>query len=337
MHNRIEVARWPVFALLLIGLIGCDEPEEQDLGQTEEGVLALGQSEVVERVSRGVAPGDRLLVLDGFDGTVRLDGTEEEDADLVFEKRARGEDDADARDVLDRIELEEQGDADRYEYTMTSDWPERSRVDVHGTVPRSTRLRTDFESGAVALSGIEGPIEVQHENGNVQVAGAAASVRVEIRNGNIEVGMQRVPQGAEIALTTSNGNLTLAMPDTASTQITAQTQAGDISTQEFDFESRRLEPRGAGARFEAQIGAGNATVDLRTENGSIMLRGDGVDAPIPADRMPVEPADTATDAPMDTVRPDTVPSDTVPQDTVPQDTVPPDTADTTLEDDTTGL
>lgn len=299
-----------------MGLFGCGPQEEEEVAQTEEGSFVLGQAEVVERVSRGVSLGDRLLVLDGFRGTVRLDGAEADGAQLVFVKRARGQDDAAAREVLGGIGLEEQGDADRYTFVMRADQPVRSRVDVHGTVPPRTRLRLDFENGAVALAGVEGPVDVAHQSGGVQITDAAASVRVGIRNGDITVGMQHVPQGAEVALTTSNGDLTLALPEEASTQIAARTQAGEIRAQDLRFASRQLEPRGAGARFEAQLGDGNASVDLRTENGSIALRGTML--ALPSDSLYPTPADTITDTTA-----------------VPPDTLPPDTTDTTVQDDTT--
>jgi hypothetical protein len=288
-------------ALIAISLIGCGQQEQQDVGQTQEGDLVLGQSEVMNEIDRAVAPGSRLLLLTGFNGTVRLDGTDRDVAQLTFIERGRGQDEAAARAVLDGIQLTERGNASRYEYVMRSDRPERSEVDVRGTVPRNTELRVDYESGAVALSGVEGPIEVAHESGNVHIAGAGSSVRVSIQNGSIQAGFQQMPASAEVELTTSNGDIILAVPENASAQVVAETQAGSINTQDVRFESRRLEPQGAGARFEAQLGTGNATVNLRTENGTITLRRRRSMAPLPADSMEVEPTDTTQAAPTDPI------------------------------------
>lgn len=313
MHYGRHVTLRVLVLLITIGLAGCQQQDEPDIGRTDEGELVLGRSEVVERVTRAVSPGERMLVLEGFTGAVALEGTGEDVARLVFEKRARGADDAAAREVLDDIDLEEEGNAGQYVFTMRSDEPARSAVDVQGTVPRDVGLRIDFVSGPVTLAGIEGPIAVEHQNGNVQMAGAANSVRVNIRNGNIELGLRALPPGADVELTTSNGNLTLALPPDASAQIEAVTQTGAVRTQGLEFSSRRLDPQGAGARFEAQLGDGNATIELRTENGTIVLRGERAPAP-----------DTIRTAPADTAAPDTMPSDTI----------PPDTADTTVQDDT---
>lgn len=315
MCDSTPMLRWTLAALLTVALVGCGPQEQQDVSQTQEGNLVLGQSEVVNERARVVAPSDRPLVLSGFNGTVRLDGVEGDVAELTFLERARGQDDAAAREVLGGIRLVERGTTDRYEFVMRSDRPDRSEVDVRGTVPRAAELRIAFESGAVALSGVEGPIDVEHQSGNVQIAGAGASVRVDIRNGSIDVGLQQMPPSARVELRTANGDLTLAVPEAASAQVVAETQAGSINVQELQFASRRLEPQGAGARFEAQLGPGNATIDLRTENGSITLRRQPAEPPLPADSMAIEPPDTARTA---------APADTLPADTMP--TAPPDTA-----------
>lgn len=329
MYGQSNVSRWTLALLITTGLMGCGQQEQQDVGQTQEGNLVLGQSEVVNEISRAVAPGSRPLLLTGFNGTVRLDGTDEEVAQLTFIERGRGPDDAAARGVLDGIQLVERGNTSSYEYVMRSKRPERSEVDVRGTVPRNTELRVDYESGAVALSGVEGPIDVAHESGNVHIAGAGASVRVAIQNGSIQAGFRQMPPSAEVELTTSNGDVTLAVPENASAQVIAETQAGSINTQDLRFESRRLDPQGAGARFEAQLGTGNATVNLRTENGTITLRRRQPAPPLPADSMEIEPTDTTQSAPADSItRSDTVmaPSDTA---TAAPDTSNPFVPDTT--------
>jgi hypothetical protein len=310
MQNPIM--RWSALwlTLAIITLAGCNQPAEEEVGQTQEGDLVLGPAEVTHTVERAVSLNTRPLVLDGFNGTVRLDGADADVAQLTFIKRARGQDDAAARNVLGGIQLIERGDASQYEYVMQSDQPNRSEVDVRGTVPHETTLQIGFESGAVALSGVTGPIDVEHRSGNVQIAGAGASVRVDIQNGSIQLGLEQLPADAQVSLLTSNGDLTLAVPETVSAQLTAQTQAGPINVQDVSFTSRRLDPQGAGARFEAQLGAGNATIELRTENGAITLRSRQAEPLVPADSMAVEPEDTTQAMPPDTAAPDTAAPDT---------------------------
>lgn len=257
-------------AVSLLLLAACQG--ESDVGQTEEGDLVLGRSQVQETVRRGVVPGERRLVIDGFNGQIRLDGTQEQTASLRFIKSARGEDDGAARERLQEITIEESGAEEEYVYRTTSDAPERTSVDVRGEVPQRTRLRVGLQSGTVALSGIDGPLDVNHSNGTVRVAGASENVNVETNNGAVEVGMRRVPPEAQVRLQTNNGDITLTLPAGTSARVEARTESGQISVEGLNFDSRQLEPEGAGARFTGRLGDGNAEITLRTQNGSITLR-----------------------------------------------------------------
>lgn len=284
-----------------IGLLaaGCG-PQEEDVGQTDEGSLVLGRAEVTEQVQRAVAPSGRELVLDGFRGAVRLEGANAETAQLAFTKRARGQDDAAARKLMDRMEIRESGNDTQYTYSMRSPAPNQSAVDVSGSAPWVTRLRVEVGNGPVVLDSLRGPIEVNHENGSVQISKAAASVRVTTRNGDLAVGLQEVPADAQVRLETANGNIQVALPEVTSARVAARTSAGDIRTEGLNFKQRRLEPKGAGAQFEAQLGAGNATIDLRTENGTITLRAGTIQpGPMQPDTTALPPPDSARPVPAD--------------------------------------
>lgn len=317
---------WAWIAGIALGLVwtGCQQQDE--VGQTQEGELVLGRTEVTEQVRRAVALGNRALVLDGFRGAVHLRGTDDETAQLTFTKHARGQDDAAARKLMGRIGIRESGNDEQYTYTMRSPTPNRSAVNVTGTVPRTTQLQVQLQSGAVALSDVWGPIEVNHESGPVQIGGAATSVTVEGRNGNVKVGWRKLPSDAQVRLETANGNIELALPETTSVRVNAETSAGRIRTSGLDFEQRRLEPKGAGARFEAQLGAGNASIETRTQNGDIVLRTGRIRPQLPADTTVAPLPDSVTRSPTDTAA--------APADTSAPAFPAPDTMDDTT--DTTG-
>lgn len=312
--------------LLLAGVLlfaACAE-QEQDVGETEEGELTLGRSEVQEVVERGVDPGDRMLVFEGFSGSVQLEGTgTQQVAELEFTKRARGQNDEEARERLDEIEIDETGGEEEYVYRLSTDDPNRTSVDVTGQVPQGMRLRIQLENGSVILSGIDGPIQVQSSNGDIRIAEAGEDVRAETRNGRVEAGLRRLPQNATVHLQTRNGDLQVALPSGASAQVEARTSAGRILLEGLNFKSRRLGVEGAGANFSGQLGDGNAQVELQTENGSIVLR-EGALPELPADTLEGDPSDLLPTRPV-------VPSDTLERDTLESDTLESDT----LESDTT--
>lgn len=295
---------------LLLGAAGCKQ--ETRVSQTEEGTLVLGAAEQTATTERSVSLGTRTLVLDGFRGAVRLDGSSGTDlATLSFTRRARGTTQADARKVLEATTIEESGDETAYTYKMRTSDARLSAVDVQGQVPRGTIVQIKLESGTVELSGIDGPLNVKLEGGTIDVAGAGESVDVETRNGNLSVAMAQVPFEGSVRMRTENGDLTLTLPATASAMVKARTSSGDITTAGLDFRNPRLTPDAAGSDFRGQLGQGGATIDLRTENGTITLN-EGTVTML---------------APRDSVRTDLAPPDTV-LDTAPGATPPPMPPDT---------
>ncbi len=319
--------------LLVGGLSACKK--ETGVSQTDEGRLVLGAVEQTETVERGVALAGRMLVLDGFHGTVSLIGTGGETARLTFTKRARGRDTTAAANALGRITLDEAGDAESYQYVLRTHDPDLSSVDIQGEVPRKTSLRLQLASGHVTLSGIDGPVEVTLDGGSVEIGGAGESVTVETRNGSIRVGLYRLPSQSTLRLHATNGNVTLTLPGSVDARVTAQTSAGAITTEGLTFLDQHLNPDGAGARFQGSLGSGSATIDLRTKAGSIVLQEGSVrflPQTTPAETetdVETTPAETETDV-------ETTPAETEPDvETAPTDTTQVPTDTTQAPTDTT--
>ena len=264
-------------ALLLVlggGLLGaCQRGGESDVSRTADGVMRLGAVEVVDTVGRTVAPNDRPLVLEGLRGSVQLSGADRRTTDLSFVRRGRGDDPDAGRSVVEGISITEQGTESEYVYTLAADDEDYAAVDIRGTVPRQTALRIDRLSGAVVIEGVGGALTVTHDHGSVDVEGAAAPVEVTIKNGDVRVGFRSVPTEGTLRLQTANGDIDVGLPPEASVQVDARTNAGTIRTQGLSFSPERFAPVNAGARYTAELGTGGPTLEARTENGSITLRG----------------------------------------------------------------
>lgn len=283
-------------ALLLLLVVGaCETGGTPDVVMDDDGRARVGPAEVRETVTRAVAPGDRTLVLNGFRGTILLEGTTASTAELEFTKRGLGGNESDAQESLSEVQVTEEGTAEEYVITVQSGDEDRTAADVRGTIPEGVSLRIEHVSGAVSMLGVTGPVRIEHENGPVDIRGAESSVHVSIKNGDVSVHYDRFPRDATTDLSTANGDLELAIPSDASAQVDAQTSVGEVFVRGLTFDPQRLTPLRAGARYTAQRGAGDATVTLRTENGSIVLR---ESTPIlPSERTMTEPADTTAAAP----------------------------------------
>ncbi len=259
----------PLLAALLLGLLSaCGS----DVERADDGSLVLGQAEVQETVTRGVTPDSRELVLTGFSGNIHLTAGEGREAQLEFVKRARGDDQEDAAGLLNSVLIEEAGDGDAYRYTMRSEEPARTSVDVYGTIPRDARLRIEMQSGDIEVSGAGGPLVIHNGSGDAHVGGAASTVEVVTGNGNVDVGFRTIPADATIRIESSNGNVGVTMPASTGARVKASTGSGDIRVGEgLDFSNRRLRPSASGSEFEGQMGRGSASIQLSTNNGDVTM------------------------------------------------------------------
>ncbi|MCS3698004.1 DUF4097 family beta strand repeat-containing protein [Salinibacter ruber] len=320
--------RWSSTALAIFGMLGlavlgggCQRGQESEVARSEDGVLRLGPVEVVDTVARAVAPSDRPLVVEGLRGSVRLTGAEQTTADLSFVRRGRGDTREAGQSVVEGISITESGTDAEYAYTLAADREDYAAVDVRGRVPRRTALRVDRLSGPVHVAGVEGALTVSHAHGDVTVQGAAGAAEVRIKNGDVAVGFQSLPPGGTHRIETANGDLRLRLPPDETVQIDAQTDAGTIRTRGLSFTNEQFAPINAGARYDAQTGDGGPTVELRTQNGSIVIEAadtsatDTTSAPatVPSSDTTVAPPPSADTA--ETTAPDTIQADTTAADT----------------------
>lgn len=272
--------------LLLVLLVSLTACRDDEVAQTEDGELVLGAAQVEATSERGVVPGGRTLVLDGFDGRVELTGVPDSSARLTFFRQARGRDEARARELLEAVTVSESGGDQTYRYQMRTDAPGRTSVFVRGEVPESTPLRVQMESGAVEVAGVRGPVHVETTSGPVTVAGASRAVEVDVRNGDVTVGLRAVPAGETVRLHTVNGDVRVVMPRDASAQVDARTEAGGINVDGLAFTDRQLDPRGAGARFRGTLGSGRGSIEIQTQNGTVRLEeGSGTELLMGADSL----------------------------------------------------
>ncbi len=256
--------------LALLALSACRSGDDVTMG--EEGKLQLGREEARTVVERTVRLEGRTLVLDADAGSITVVGTGGEVAQLRFEQVARGATAASAQERLDRLTIEEAGDAEIYQYLLRAGDVEGARVNVEARVPATTPLHVRLERGAVRLSGTAGNVTVENESGPVEAAGLAGP-HVELRTelGNVEAGFVVLPGEAVVRLETENGNIILILPGESSADVDAETQTGSISVQGLTFSNRTLDQDGVQQRFRGRLGRGDAEVHATTEVGTITL------------------------------------------------------------------
>ena len=139
--------------------------------------------------------------------------------------------------------------------------------------------------GEVTLKGAKGRIDVHSVNEDVSVTDASGEITAETVNGEIvlervnassltattvngDVGYDGpIRTGGQYNLSSHNGDVTIAMPPSASAMVTVSTYSGEF---ESDFPITLRETR-KGRRFSFTLGGGSAQVSLESFQGTIRL------------------------------------------------------------------
>ena len=255
---------------------------------TSTGEVVTGSLEGTETLERGAALEGRALELTAGAATIVITGADTTHAHFRFEKVARADDDAALKGALHALKITEAGDEQTYRYIVGGRRQEGTSVRIHAVIPHGTPLHLVLDNGNVHLSDLDGTIRVENQNGDIAVRRAGATVEARTRNGNLDVEMAALPVGTRVVLETRNGDVIFGTPSEASARIEAETRLGGLHIDALPFAATRLRQTDIGQTLAAELGSGAAEVNLKTENGDIILH---AVAPV-ARPVPAMPADT---------------------------------------------
>jgi len=121
-------------------------------------------------------------------------------------------------------------------------------------------------NGNVDVEDVEGSAEAQATNGNVGLAGVAGSASGSTTNGNVQGNITKWEPGYAAHLHTTNGNVTLRVPEDVSATVTASVRNGSVQCDlpvEASVKTRK--------KLEGTVGAGEGTIELKTTNGNVRV------------------------------------------------------------------
>jgi DUF4097 and DUF4098 domain-containing protein YvlB len=137
-------------------------------------------------------------------------------------------------------------------------------------VPAGVKFVGRTVNGNVEANGLGADASISTVNGNVEVSTSGMAEATTV-NGNVNVTVGRADWAGSAEFHTVNGDVTVALPGSASTEVTASTVNGDISTDFPLTVQGRFGPR----RLSGTIGRGGRTLSLKTVNGSIAIERGG--------------------------------------------------------------
>ncbi|HEU5360067.1 MAG TPA: DUF4097 family beta strand repeat-containing protein, partial [Candidatus Deferrimicrobiaceae bacterium] len=125
-------------------------------------------------------------------------------------------------------------------------------------------------NGHVIVEGIESSLFVEVENGSVHLSDIVGFVTVSAENGSIDAAVT-LPLGAEIMLSTVNGDIDLRIPASTSAELSALVGFGAITWDHLDL----LNAVHTSRSLTGTLGDGAGLIDLDTRNGKIHVTGFG--------------------------------------------------------------
>ncbi|NND71233.1 MAG: DUF4097 family beta strand repeat protein [Rhodothermales bacterium] len=253
--------------MLVAVLAGCSE---QSVTQTEEGVFVLGSVEESGTSERGITPGERTIVLQGFSGDILLRGVSGETASFSFTRVARADNRESATKLLDKIAISETGDETVFTVKMSSPEPARTAVEIVADIPSTTPVTIVTRSANIKLVNMDGAVSIRNEAGSIEYSGASSSVDLKSRNGDVSLALTAAAPGSTISLETSNGDIMVSIPSGENLDVDATTSAGLVRNTGLNFTTASLALSGAGGHLTGRVGTeSDSRVIARTFHGDI--------------------------------------------------------------------
>jgi DUF4097 and DUF4098 domain-containing protein YvlB len=217
------------------------------------------------RQSYELSPGARVE-LAGLNGSVNIETSETNKAEVFIERTASSQEALDRRKVIIEADANslrihgEKGDGTFITRIFGASAGERVTLKL----PRQIALSAKGVNGAFVTSDIDGAVEIAGINGRVQIGSAAGRATFKGINGNMVVGLKRLDQDG-VTLKGINGNIELKLASDVNADFDARGMNGrvvsDLPNVEIDKNRR--------GRYSARNGSGGAGITAKGINGNV--------------------------------------------------------------------
>jgi hypothetical protein len=210
-----------------------------------------------------------LTVDAGSNGGIRVIAWDQSSIRVQAIVQARADDESRARELAAGVQvLVGSG-------RVSATGPERSgrdewwSVSYRINVPRQNDLDLRANNGGITIQGVTGTITFDTNNGGVRLSDLGGSVRGETHNGGLNIALSGQQwSGDGIDVETTNGGVTLAIPEGYNAQLETRTVNGGFRSEYPLTVQGELSPRRG---ISTTLGAGGAPVRVRTTNGGVRI------------------------------------------------------------------
>ncbi len=212
------------------------------------------------------------IVVDGKqNGGVSVKGWDRNEIFVRAKIQTWANTDAEAQALTNQIRIETGG------ANIHAEGPEQGNrrgwaVSFEVSVPRHSNLSLKAHNGGIAISEVRGQIDFDALNGGVSLRRLAGNVKGQTMNGGLSVELAgRAWDGEGMNVRTTNGGVSLSIPEDYSAQIETGTINGGLKT---DFP---ITVQGEVKReLSFNLGSGGQTIRAYTTNGGVSIKRRGV-------------------------------------------------------------
>jgi DUF4097 and DUF4098 domain-containing protein YvlB len=135
-------------------------------------------------------------------------------------------------------------------------------------VPRQTDLSLRTHNGGISISDVRGGISFEAQNGGVSLKRVGGNVKGETVNGGLSVDLAGSSwEGEGLNVKTTNGGLSVSVPDNYSAHLEAGTVNGSFAV------SPELGEVARGAKqLSLNLGSGGTNLRIQTTNGGVSIK-----------------------------------------------------------------
>lgn len=245
-------------------------------------LMALSHAATLEETlkkSFPFQPGGRVEV-ENVNGNITIESWDKNEVYVEAEKRVRAGGRKDAERFMEALNIEiEQRDNEiiiitrhpRKGHAGFWDWVfgenVSSEVAYKINVPKRCDVEATSTNGGIYISYVEGSSRLRTTNGKIDAVALKGLVSARTTNGSVKVELKEVTSAEEMEFLTTNGSVTLYIPNNIDCDVRAKTTNGSIKT---DFP---LEVRGkyGSKSVQGKINSGGPLIFIETTNGSIKL------------------------------------------------------------------
>jgi hypothetical protein len=213
-------------------------------------------------------PAGPLNVDAGQNGGIVVEGWDRNEIRVRAIVRGRAREAARAREIAGQVQVQVGGGrayATGPEYMRRESWSVSYRINV----PRKNDLDLRASNGGITVNNVTGNMRIDTTNGGVRLTDVGGRVNGGTRNGGLVVNLNGSRwDGEGLDVETSNGGVTLAIPDGYNAELETRTVNGGLR---IDFpvtvQGELIGRRG----LSTTLGSGGPLVRVRTTNGGVKI------------------------------------------------------------------